>query len=170
MQILLTDRLIIREARLADADFFLDLLNSPNWKRFIGDRGLRTHEEAANYIQKSLIESYRENGYGLYTLCLKEGESVIGICGFVKRPYLEHADLGFALLPVYEGNGYVYEAAKALRDYGKQNLELDPLLAITTEENLRSRNLLVKLGFREKDTICPGDGKIEFLLYSTFPV
>ena len=167
MHILSTQRLTLSQADKTDAPFFLRLLNSPNWIQFIGDRGVRTLEDAAGYIQKSLINSYRENGYGLYKMTLKDNEEPIGICGFVKRAYLDHADIGFALLPAYEGKGYTYEAAKALLVYGKNTLKLEKVLAVTTAENLKSRKLLSKLGLSEQGRIQPDERQEEFLLYST---
>ena len=167
MHILSTQRLILGQADKTDAPFFLRLLNSPTWIQFIGDRGVRTLEDAAGYIQKSLINSYREHGYGLYKMTLIAEEKPIGICGFVKRAYLDHADIGFALLPAYEGKGYTYEAAEALLAYGENVLKLEKVLAVTTAENIKSRKLLFKLGLVEQGTIFSKGVQEEFLLFST---
>ena len=161
-----TERLHIEKANLADDSFFIRLMNSPNWLAFIGDRGINSKNEARNYIQKSLLDSYKTHGYGLYKIALKKTGTPIGICGFVKREYLQHADIGFAVLPEYEGYGYAYEAAKAVLEYGTIHLKLHPILAVTTAENLRSRTLLHKIGLREIDTIKPSESTTEFLLFS----
>ncbi len=165
MIILKTPRLIIEQATLADTDFIFQLLNSPNWIEFIGDRGIKTQKDAEAYIEKSLINAYETYGYGLYKMSLKSEGVPIGICGFVKRDYLDHADIGFAIMPPYEGKGYTYEAAQATLEYGKTQLSLDPILAITTEENVKSQKLLLKLGLSAIGKIHPD--KTEFLLYST---
>ncbi len=119
VKILETERLIVEEARLLDSSFFMKLLNSPNWIEFIGDRGVKSSSDAKNYIKESLIKSYNKNGYGLYKVSLKQNMQPIGICGFVKRDYLESADIGFAILPEFERCGYTYEASNAMMDYGK---------------------------------------------------
>lgn len=162
-----TERLIIERATLEDARFFFQLMNSPNWLEFIGDRGIRSEKEAREYIQRSLMDAYHLHGYGLYKIILKDSKLPIGICGFVKRDYLESADLGFAILPDYSGNGYVLEAAKAVMAYGVTILNLNPILAVTTEMNLKSRRLLTKLGFRETGKVKPPGSEVEFLLFST---
>lgn len=70
------------------------------------------------------------------------------------------------MLPEYEDYGYAYEAAKVILEYGNIHLKLDPILGVTTAENLRSRKLLHKIGLREIDTIKPSDSTLEFLLFS----
>ena len=106
MQTIKTVRLYIQEVTLDDHAFILELVNSPTWLKFIGDKNVTTKETALNYIQHSLIESYQKNGFGLYKMVLTAQNIPIGICGFVQRDYLEHPDIGFAILPQFEGIGY----------------------------------------------------------------
>ncbi|PWL39195.1 RimJ/RimL family protein N-acetyltransferase [Flagellimonas aquimarina] len=162
-----TERLIICEAQIEDSKFFKKLLNSPNWIEFIGDRGVRTDKQAVKYIKSSLIDSYNENGYGLYKMCLKKSSTPIGICGFVKRDYLDNPDIGFAILPEHEGKGYTTEACMATMTYGKSELKLSPILGITTQKNSKSRHLLSKIGLQETGKITPKGGNEELLLFST---
>ena len=162
-----TERLRIEKAQLQDDDFFFRLLNSPSWIRYIGDRGIRTRDDAEQYIQDSVLESYQQHGYGLYKVVFKATGHPMGLCGFLKRTYLDHADIGFAILPEYERQGYTYEAARALLEYGATVLKLRPMLAITTSSNLRSRHLLAKLGLIEQGKIRPTRVGPEYLLFST---
>lgn len=161
-----TPRLFLTEATLADTAFIYELLNSPNWIRYIGDRGVRTQADATRYIRNQLLQSYRYHGYGLYKLILRADNTPIGLCGFIQRDYLDHPDIGFALLPQYEGAGYMYEAAHAILDYGAQQLRLHPILAMTSQDNLKSRNLLSRLGLHECGTVKPPDLQVTFLLFS----
>ncbi|WP_411030136.1 GNAT family N-acetyltransferase [Spongiimicrobium sp. 3-5] len=167
MKIAETQRLTIEKAVLNDAHFFLKLLNSPNWITFIGNRNINSEEDARNYIEHSLISSYTKNGYGLYKVSLKENSKPIGICGFVKRDYLDSADIGFAILPKYENQGYTLEASKAMLKYGKTELNLNPILGITTRKNIRSQGLLKKIGLKEIGKISPDKDVTQFLLFST---
>jgi ribosomal-protein-alanine N-acetyltransferase len=100
MEILQTRRLTLSEATLSDIPLIFKLLNSPNWLEFIGDRNIRTLEDAEKYIQNSLIKSYRENGFGLWKVELKSDKTPIGLCGLLKREMLDFPDLGFAILPI----------------------------------------------------------------------
>ncbi len=126
----------------------LGLLNEPSWLRFIGDRGVRTREDARAYILKGPVDMYDRLGFGLYIAELKEEGVPIGICGLVKRDFLEDVDLGFALLPGFWGQGYAYEAASAVMEHGKGALGLKRIVAITNPENHNSIRLLEKLGFQ----------------------
>ena len=148
MKALETDRLVLRRMSVEDAEFMLGLLNEPSWLRFIGDRGVRTLEDARAYILKGPVDMYDRLGFGLYLTELK-GEGVpIGICGLVKRDFLEDVDIGFALLPGFWGQGYAYEAAAAVMEYGKEALGLKRIVAITNPENHSSIRLLEKLGLK----------------------
>ena len=119
MRILATERLWVEEANADDVKFIYALLNSPNWLRFIGDRGIRSLDDALEYIESAMIKSYRENGFGLYKLVLKADQKPIGLCGLLKRPVFDHPDIGFAVLPEYEGKGLVFEAAKAILEHAQ---------------------------------------------------
>ena len=152
MTILETDRLRIREVEEdIDVEFMLELLNSPKFIRFIGDRNVRTLEESRDFIRTRYRKSYEDHGYGLYTVELHAGDgsrgSQVGICGFVRRDSLPAPDLGFAFLPEHEGKGYGFESASALMGYGRDVLKFGELLAIASMDNEVSEKLLLKLGF-----------------------
>jgi|SRR5688500_4960202 len=147
-KILETDRLVLKEVSADDAAFVLDLLNQPSFKQYIGDRGVRTLEQAREYIDSRFTKSYRENGFGLYLIELKEAAVPIGLCGFVSRETLPDPDVGFALLPQYEKQGYAFEASSAMMQYGREKLGLERVLAITTVDNISSGRLLGKIGLR----------------------
>lgn len=151
-KILETERLIIREFELADADFILRLLNSPNWLKFIGDKDVKKIFDAKTYIQKNLINSYKSNNYGLWLVMKKEANIPIGMCGIVNREKLNHPDIGFAFLPEYENLGYGLESATAVINYAKYNLNIKTILAITDVNNKASIKLLNKIGLRFKES------------------
>jgi len=151
--ILETERLRLRTFTIADAAFVLELLNTPSWLQFIGDRGIRTLEQAQSYLANGPIMSYATYGFGLYLVELKETGNAIGMCGLLKRNYLEHMDIGYALLPQYEGQGYAHEIAAATLNYAFTKLHLMHLAAITDTRNVRSVKLLEKLGFQFKELI-----------------
>jgi ribosomal-protein-alanine N-acetyltransferase len=153
-QILETERLILRELNIEDAQFIFQLLNSPGWIKYIGDRNVRSNEEAEQYILNGPIVSYAANGFGLYLVELKQSKQPIGLCGLLKRDYLEFVDIGFALLSQFEAMGYAFEAAAACLKYSKEKLCIDNFMAITLPNNFRSIQLLKRLGFNyEKNFI-----------------
>jgi len=148
VNVLSTDRLILRKLTTLDAAFILELVNEPSWLRYIGDRGVRTIEDARDYILKGPIDSYQRLGFGLYLVERTEGGIPLGMCGLIKRASLEDVDIGFAFVPSAWGHGYAREAASAVMELGKSAFGLNRLAAVTTEDNERSMRLLEKLGFR----------------------
>lgn len=159
---------MLREIISGDAGFVRDLLNQPSFIKYIGDRGVRSVEQAAEFIDNRYRKSYLDHGFGLYTVELKDGNRPIGICGFVKRDTLPDPDLGFAFLPEYEGKGYGYESASEIMKYGRSVLLLDRILAITSLDNIASSHLLEKLGFKFDKLIGTPDTEV-LKLYVSIP-
>ena len=143
-----TERLALREFVTDDAEFILDLLNQPSFIQFIGDKGVRSVDDAKNYIATGPVESYHRHGFGLYLVELKDSQTPIGMCGVLKRESLPDPDLGFAFLPEYWGKGYAFESASAVLDQARNVFKLTQVLAITTPNNDASIKLLERLGFQ----------------------
>jgi len=148
MKILETDRLVLRRLAVEDAEFIFDLLNQPSFLQFIGDKGVRTIDDARNYILTGPIASYARFGFGLYLTELKPTQTPIGICGLLKRETLDDVDVGFAFLPQYWRHGYAFESASAVLAYGRDVLGLDRIVAITSPNNEASIKVLNKLGLK----------------------
>ena len=167
MNILETERLVLRRLSPDDADFILELLNQPSFLRFIGDKGVRTTEDAVRYIQTGPIASYERFGFGLYLVELKETAVPIGMCGLLKRDTLPDADVGFAFLPAYWSQGYAFEAASGVMRYGRDVLGLGRIVAITSLDNDASIRLLEKLGLKFEGLIKPSEELGEVRLFGT---
>jgi RimJ/RimL family protein N-acetyltransferase len=148
LKVLETDRLILRRLSTGDAEFILELLNEPSFLKFIGDKGVRTLADARDYLLKGPIEMYARLGFGLYLVELKQGSVPIGICGLIKRDFLDDVDIGFAFLPRFWTKGYGYESAWAVLEYGRNVLRLNRIVAITSTINHVSARLLEKLGLK----------------------
>ena len=167
MKILETTRTILRELTADDAEFMLDLLNQPSFIKYIGDRNVRDVEQARDYIETRFIASYKKFGFGLYLVELKQDNAPIGINGFVKRDSLPDADIGFAFLPQFCGQGYAVESAHAAMQYGKDILGLKRVLAITSQDNESSGKLLEKIGLKFESLIKQPHDTAELKLFST---
>ena len=179
MKILETERLILREMDENDDAFVFDLLNQPSFIKYIGNRNVHSRERAREIIRDRYLAGYREYGYGLWAVELKDDadaeiqnpksktqNSLIGMCGFVRRDGLPDADIGFAFLPQFERQGYAFEAARAVMNYGRETLDLKRVLAITSLDNESSMRLLGKLGFRLEGVITLPDSTEEINLFA----
>lgn len=165
MPVLQTDRLHLCHLSTSDAPFIVELLNTPSWLAFIGDRGVKTLDDARDYILNGPIASYNRFGFGLYLVKLAENQVPIGLCGLLKRETLEDIDIGFAFMPDYTRQGYGYEAASAVMTYARETLNLKRIVAITAPANQSSINLLERLGLRYETTITLAGATNESLLF-----
>ncbi len=165
--ILETERLRLRELTLADTAFILALLNSPDWLEFIGDRHVKTDEQAKAYLENGPLKSYQDNGFGLSLVETKDHPIAIGMCGMIRRDYLESPDIGFAFLPEFIGHGYGYEIASATLTYAFDAWKLPKVCAITDPTNKKSIRLLEKIGLRLKGTYHLPNKEEELLLFSS---
>jgi RimJ/RimL family protein N-acetyltransferase len=165
--ILETERLRLRELNLNDSDFIIELLNTPAWLKYIGDRNVKTTEQAESYLHNGPLKSYEVNGYGLYLVEKKDIGTSIGMCGILKRDNLDHPDIGFAFLPEFNGQGYAFEIATATIAYAKNKLGLSTILAITVADNFKSIKLLGKIGLTCNKKFNFPNSEEELLLFST---
>jgi RimJ/RimL family protein N-acetyltransferase len=143
-----TQRLRLRYLTAGDAAFILELLNEPEFIRNIGDRGVRTLEDARRYIESGPVTGYQKSGLGLYLVELQNDATPVGLCGLLKRDYLADVDVGFALRGQFHGRGYALEAAQAVMRHGREVLGLRRIVAIAAPHNQASIKLLQRLGLR----------------------
>ena len=167
MIVMETERLILRGLNAGDAQFILALLNEPSFLRFIGDKKVRTVEDATQYIQNGPVASYERHGFGLCLVELKDTHTPIGICGLLKRDELPDPDIGFAFLPDFWNKGYAFESAAAVLQDARERLNLDRILAITNQDNEPSIKLLQKLGLHVERVIKMSTDSTELFLLST---
>ena len=158
MQILIeTERLYLRKLTLEDAPFMLELLNTPPWLQFIGDRNVHSIEDAENYLKNGSLKSYQENGFGFYAVIEKTSGKTIGMCGLIKRDSLPDIDIGFAFLPHLISKGFGYEAAFATLKYARDTLQIKRIIAIVNPDNEKSIGLIKKIGLHFEIMIKFGD-------------
>ena len=142
-----TPRLILGAITTADAELMLAVLNDPDFIEYVADRGVRSRQQAAEYIRNRMLPSFEEQGLGMFRMQLRGAPEAIGICGLVVRDGLEQPDLGFALLPQARGGGLVGEAARAVLHDARQRLGMECVSAITDPANAASIRVLESLGF-----------------------
>ena len=157
--------LAVRRFNISDDAFIFELLNMPTWKKFIGDRGISTLEDAVNYIVNGPLVSYSQYGYGGWVVMLKDTMQPIGMCGLFKRDYLDGPDLGFAFIPQFEGRGFAFESSMAAINHIKANYDIKALYATTSENNFRSQRLLGRCGFIPHGTVIPTGETEALILY-----
>lgn len=158
MKQLETERLFLRPMDTSDAAFLVEVMNTPKWLKFIGDRNVHTEEDGEQYITERVLSQQERLGFSNFTAIRKSDGVKIGVCGLYDRAGLEGIDIGFAFLPEYEGQGYGFEAASAVKDAAVNHFKLEKLSAITSLENVASQRLLEKIGLKRVGTmVLPGE-------------
>lgn len=160
-----TERLIIRPTTEADALLLVQLLNTPKWLQYIGDRNVNSIPSAKEYVKNRISPQNEKLGYSNYTLIVKGNGQKIGSCGLYDRAGLDGIDIGFALLPEFEQRGFAYEAASKLLHAAFNEFGLQSISAITKRDNVASQKLLEKLGLRLSGTVVLPNDENELLLY-----
>ncbi len=155
-----TKRLMLRWIKPSDSPFVLKLLNEPSFIQNIGDRKIRDTAGAEGYIQKIASDGYEKLGYGSFLVLLLPTLEPIGICSLIKRDYLKDADIGFAFLSQFEGQGIATEASKAVIEYCRSAIRLKRIVGIASSSNKASMRVLEKLGLKfESLVLPPGESK-----------
>lgn len=147
-----TERLRIRHFNFKDVEFVIKLLNEPAFVENIADKGVRNQEDAIKYLQDGSMASYKEFGFGLSMVELKDG-TPLGMCGLIKREVLDDVDIGYAFLKEHGGQGYAFESAMAVLKDASSVHGLKRIVAITKPSNKGSIHLLEKLGFKYEKMI-----------------
>jgi len=159
VSVLTTSRLRLRALIEGDAPFVVELVNEPAFLEHIGDKNVRSENDARRFIAEGPWTRGQPEGHGqLVVERIEDGEPV-GVCGLLHRESLELTDVGFAILERHRGRGYATEAAEALYRYGIETLGLVRIVGLTTPGNRSSIRVLEKLGLRfEKTVRMGGDG------------
>jgi len=166
MTMLETERLILREFAVTDAEFILKLLNEPSFIQNIGDRGVRSVADAEGYLERGPIASYAKNRFGLLAVVWKETGERMGMCGLIKRKALEDVDIGYAFLPQFWSRGFAVEAAQRVVEFAQETLGLTRIVAIVDPKNSGSIRVLERIGFAYEKMIRLSADDIELKLYA----
>ena len=143
-----TRRLTLRRLTTDDAPFIVALLNEPSFLENIGDRGVRTPEDAQRYLIEGPLGMYARYGFGLWHVARREDGKSVGMCGLLKRDALPDFDLGYAYFPAFWGQGLALEAAESTLRHVHRQYGVRRVLAVVSPGNQGSIRVLEKAGMR----------------------
>ena len=141
------ERLIITKFDLSMAEIVHKNSLDEDNRRFVPDEVFETVEEAKETIE--FLMSCYETGEGplVYPILLKDGTNI----GYVQLvPMDEGYEVGYHVAKEHTGNGYAAEALEAFLEYMKAEKELDKVYGICVSENLASKKVLEKCGFKKE--------------------
>jgi ribosomal-protein-alanine N-acetyltransferase len=160
-----TPRLSLRRFEFADAPFVVTLLNQPSFIANIGDRGVRSIEDAHRYLREGPMAMYEKHGFGLWQVLRNSDGAPLGMCGLLKRDNLPDVDIGYAFLPEYWGAGFALEAAEATVRHGALKFGLKRVIAVVSQGNTASMRVLEKLGLQYERMFAMRPDEPEVRLY-----
>lgn len=148
--VLNTDRLMLRELKINDAQAILNCFSNPDVLRHYGQNPL-TSLDQVKHIINNFSKNYDEKRGIKWGIELKGQEGIIGTIGFQEWS-TEHrrAEISYALFPESWGKGYAMEAVKRVISFGFQEMDLVRIGAIVFTENDASNKLLTKVGFEKE--------------------
>jgi ribosomal-protein-alanine N-acetyltransferase len=154
MIVLTTERLILREFELTDAEAMFNLNRDEEVLRYIGDKQFESIEDANNFFKN--YPDYEKNGFGRWALVTKGDKEVIGWCG-LKKHEDNTVDIGYRIFKNQWNKGYATEASIACLEYGFQVFELDEIIANAATENKASIRVMEKIGMEfQQNMACEG--------------
>jgi len=160
-----TERLHLKLIEPNDAKFLFRLVNTEGFHQFIGDRQITDEESAVRYMQQRMSPVLSEKGFINYVMLTKQDNIAVGTCSLHDRKGIDGLDVGYALLPEFEGNGYAYEGAKQMVQMAFEDYHQQQVSAITIEENIGSCRVLERLGFQHQSFLKLPDDEEELKLY-----
>jgi [ribosomal protein S5]-alanine N-acetyltransferase len=153
INILETNRLILRQFELTDAQAMFDLNVDEEVIKYTGDVAFESIEKAKEFLKS--YSHYQQYGYGRWAVILKANGDFAGWCGLKYAPGKDEVDLGFRFFRKHWNNGYATEAAKACIDYGFNKLSLAKIVGRVMNSNLASIRVLEKTGMKLEKEIDP---------------
>lgn len=111
-------------------------------------------EECKTWFNNQL-DRYKQKGYGLLGVFLKEDNTFIGQAGITKQNVNDEIvdEIGYLLKKEYWKKGYAIECAKALKEYGFNTLNLQKMYSIIRDNNTSSQNVAKRNNMTKTITI-----------------
>lgn len=161
--VLMTERLLVRRWVPDDREPLLRIYGDAEAMRWVADGVPLTQQQAANWLEVT-ANNYRQRGYGMYTVTLRNGGSIIGFCGLVHPDDQDKPEVKYAFAREHWGHGYASEVVCALLPYAAEKLGLKQIIATVAPDNAASRRVLSKAGMTLIDTLPEDDGSQTLLL------
>ena len=147
--VLKTERLTLRQLVSGDANEIFALRSDANVNKYLDRKPSKSIDDAKTFIQ-TIDENIQRNDSIYWAITLNGTDKLIGtICLFDFSDDNLKAEIGYELLPDFQGKGIMQEAASKVIDFGIQHIGLKSIEAYTHSENQSSTRLLEKFKFKK---------------------
>jgi ribosomal-protein-alanine N-acetyltransferase len=142
-----TERLVLRRVNENDVNEIFALRSNPETMKYIPRPLVKSIDDALEHI--AMIDTKIDTNEGInWAITYKDNPKLIGIIGHYRiKPENFRAEVGYMLLPEYNGKGIITEAVQEVVKYGFNEMKLHSIEAIIDPENFGSEKVLQKCGF-----------------------
>ncbi len=149
--ILETERLCLREMVPSDYEALSKIMQDKDV--MYAYNGAFTEEETRGWLERQFAR-YREYGFGLWAVVLKETGEMIGQCGLTMQPWKDSQvlEIGYLFQKAYWHKGYAAEAARGCKEYAFHKLGADEVCSIIRDTNTASQNVALRNGMTAVDS------------------
>lgn len=142
-----TERLILKDMSMEDAEDLLRLHSDPLVQKYTGEAIITSIEAMRDRIKKRTT-TYKKDGFGRWITILKDGMQFVGWSGLAYLPEFDEVDIGYRFLQDFWGRGLATEASNGILDYAFDDLKLKRIIAIAMKDNLASIRVMEKIGMQ----------------------
>ncbi len=149
--VLETKRLILREMTQQDLPSLCEILQDD--EVMYAYEGAFTQAEVQGWLDKQ-FDRYKEDGFGLWAVVLKETGLMVGQCGLTMQEYNggKVLEVGYLFKKAYWHHGFASEAAIACKEYAFDKLDAEEVYSIIRDTNIPSQNVAKRNGMACVDT------------------
>ncbi len=148
-----TGRLHLRQLEMSDDHEIFLLRSDEKHNEFVDRPRAASIEDAQAFIQK-ISQGILENKWVFWVICLKDSNKLTGTIGYWNiSPGNDRAEIGYELLPAFQGKGIMQEAISKIIEYGFVGMNLKIIVAFSHRDNQRSLRLLEKHNFKHDLTL-----------------
>lgn len=144
-KIIVTNKFIIREFILEDAEDLFELESDPRVNKYIPGNKLLTLNECKKEINL-YIKNYSNGNLERWAILLRNTKEFVGVAGFRYLPSINKTEIGLKILPKFWGKNFSKEIGNALIHYGLVKLDLDEIIAMADPNNIGSIKSLESIG------------------------
>ena len=145
--ILTTDRLVLRQITMDDAEAMFILRSDPEVMAYIPRPIAQTVEDAKALIQTMQTTLDKKEGL-VWGISYKNDPKLLGSIGYWRLKHEDRrAEVGYQLNKDFWQQGIMFEALMPILEFAFQNMNCHSIEAIIDPENVASERLLQKCGF-----------------------
>lgn len=164
MKMLQTERLQLTVLRPADFNEVLEMFKEKDIFKFIAPAKNLSFEEHVIKLHKRVKEAEEKEGY-FWAVRSKKENTFLGLLNLNRIPNTTDIQIGWVFSEKARGQGFAFEGAKVVFDYGVNDWKVNPIFAVVEEGNNASEKIALKLGLSFRHNFTEEGVKLKMFSY-----